>query len=323
MPQPPLHRTAGAARVPRARPVGRRQQQWDAAVAAFLAEGRRRNLTVATLEHYRTYLCGARARQFVRDHEIRTVDQITPDVLRAFEGSLFAAGLSAGSVRLYHKVLLNFANFCRREGWDIAEGVLGLRGPRTAQREPETFTPEEEQVLLEAARCERDRFLIEFMLATGVRRGELVGITVDDLVESADGWVLRIRQGKGRKDRIVPLETARNRFVQRLRGYLRDVRPTDTEERALFLTTRRAGADYAPLSADAVKTVFRRLRLATGIAHAHAHTTRHTFATRALQGGVNPLVLRRVMGHTKLDMVDRYIHYQSSDLLRAWKARPD
>jgi site-specific recombinase XerD len=323
MPQPPLHRTAGAARVPRPRPVGRRQQQWDAAVAAFLAEGRRRNLTVATLEHYRTYLCGARARQFVSDHEIRTVDQITPDVLRAFEGSLFAAGLSAGSVRLYHKVLLNFANFCRRQGWDIADGVLGLRGPRTAQREPETFTAEEERQLLEAAHCERDRFLIEFMLATGVRRGELVGITVDDLIESADGWVLRVRQGKGRKDRIVPLETARNRFVQRLRGYLRDIRPADTEERALFLTTRRDGADYAPLSADAVKSVFRRLRLATGIAHAHAHTTRHTFATRALQGGVNPLVLRRVMGHSKLDMVDRYIHYQSSDLLRAWKARPD
>jgi integrase/recombinase XerD len=323
MPQPPLHRSAGAARVPRPRPVSRRQQQWDAAVAAFLAEGRRRNLTPATLEHYRTYLCGARARQFVRDQAIATVDQITPAALRAFEGELFAAGLSAGSVRLYHKVLLNFANFCRREGWDIADGVLGMRGPRTAQREPDTFTAEEEQQLLEAAHCERDRFLVEFMLATGVRRAELVAVTLDDLIESADGWVLRVRQGKGRKDRIVPLETSRNRFVQRLRRYLRDVRPTDTEQRALFLTSRREGAEYAPLSAEAVKTVFRRLRLATGIAHAHAHTTRHTFATRALQAGVNPLVLRRVMGHTKLDMVDRYIHYQSSDLLKAWKARPE
>jgi hypothetical protein len=100
MPQPPLHRTAGTARVPRQRPHSRRQQQWDAAVAAFLAEGRRRNLTPATLEDYLTYLCGARARQFVRDHEITTVDQITPPVLRSFEGDLFAAGLSAGSVRL-------------------------------------------------------------------------------------------------------------------------------------------------------------------------------------------------------------------------------
>lgn len=186
MPQPPLHRTAGAARVPRPRPVSRRQQQWDAAVAAFLAEGRRRNLTVATLEHYRTYLCGARARQFVRDQQITTVDQITPDALRAFEGDLFAAGLSAGSVRLYHKVLLNFANFCRREGWDIADGVLGMRGPRTAQREPDTFTAEEEQRLLEAAHCERDRFLVEFLLATGVRWAELVAITLDDLIESAE-----------------------------------------------------------------------------------------------------------------------------------------
>jgi RadC-like JAB domain len=57
---------------------------------------------------------------------------------------------------IYHKVLLSFVNFCRREGWDISDGVLGLRGPRTAQREPEIFTAEEERRLLEAAQCERD-----------------------------------------------------------------------------------------------------------------------------------------------------------------------
>jgi integrase len=100
-------------------------------------------------------------------------------------------------------------------------------------------------------------------------------------------------------------------------------RAARTGSHALFLTLRKDGGDYVPLRAEAVKTIFRRLRLATGIAHAHAHTSRHTFATRALQAGVNTLVLRRVMGKLDIDMVDRYIHYQSSDLLKAWKARPE
>ena len=321
MPQPPLSRKAGR---PAARSsVPRAQRQWNAAVEAFLAEARRRNLTPATLEHYRTYLCGMRARGFVRDYRITTVDQITPEVLRAFEGELFAVGLSAGSVRLYHKVLLNFANFCRREGWTIDERVLELPGPRTPQREPETFSEEEETVLLSTVRNERDRFLIAFMLVTGVRLRELTSVTLDDLLETPDGMILRIRQGKGRKDRLIPLETGRNQFGQRVQHYLKHVRPRQTVERALFLTLRKDGSDYPPLTAQGVKILFQRLRAASGIAHCHAHTCRHTFATRALRAGVNPLMLKRVMGHTRLDMVDRYVHYQTSDVVNAWRARSD
>lgn len=121
----------------------------------------------------------------------------------------------------------------------------------------------------------------------------------------------------------MPLETQRNRFAQRLREYTKTIRPDDTEERALFLTSRKIDGDYRPLSANGVQTLFDRLRKGNGIPHCHAHTTRHTFATRALQAGITPLVLRRVLGHSSVAMTDRYVHYQSSDLARAWKARSD
>ncbi len=320
MPQPPHQRRTQPIRRPA---PGRWRPNWDAAVDAFLAEARRKNLTPATIEHYRTYLCGVRARQFVRDHKITGVEQVTPEVLRAFEEELFRIGLSAGSVRLYHKVLLNFVGFCRREGWCDGSEVIALKGPKLPRKEPEVFTVDEERRLLDAARSERDRFLIEFLIATGVRLRELVSITLDDLIDAPDGRVLRVRQGKGRKDRIVPLETERNRFVKRLREYIDTIRPRDTDERALFLSTRRVNGVYPPLSANGVQTLFDRLRKGTGISHAHVHTARHTFATRALRAGITPLVLRRVLGHTSVAMTDRYVHYQSSDLVKAWKARSD
>lgn len=164
MPQPPHQRR----NLPvRRSPARRVRPSWDSAVDAFLTEARRKNLTPATLEHYRSYLCGMRARQFVRDYGITRVEQVTPEVLRSFEEELFKTGLSAGSVRLYHKVFLNFVGFCRREGWCSGTDVLALKGPRLARREPEVFTVDEERRLLEVARSERDRFLIEFMIATG------------------------------------------------------------------------------------------------------------------------------------------------------------
>jgi integrase/recombinase XerD len=66
----------------------------------------------------------------------------------------------------------------------------------------------------------------------------------------------------------------------------------------------------------------KRLTEATGI-HAHPHKFRHTFATRALRAGVDSLVLQRALGHTTLAMVNRYMHYQLTDMLDAWRARRD
>jgi len=56
-------------------------------------------------------------------------------------------------------------------------------------------------------RNERDRMLIEFMIRTGLRRSEVLNVRVDDIVDGNDGAYVRVRQGKGRKDRIVPLDT--------------------------------------------------------------------------------------------------------------------
>ena len=316
---------------------------WDTAVSAFLAECRRRNLSLATIETYRYALAGGRARRFVEERRITTVSDLDAACLRDLELSVLEDGRSAGTAHIFHRVWRTFARFCQGEGWLGDPAILSLTGPELPQRDPETFTGDEERRLLAAAErprgwrgsratalgrdtaaraAARDRFLLEFLLATGVRLRELCALTVDDVLDTPQGPLLRVRQGKGRKDRGIPLDTGKRRFSRRLRVYLRDVRPTDTECRALFLQSRRAGRDYAPLAPHGVYQILRRLGEETGI-HCHPHKFRHTFATRALAAGVDSLMLQRALGHTKLDMVNRYAHATSGDLIEAWRRRED
>jgi integrase/recombinase XerD len=196
---------------------------WDAAVEAFLAECRRRNLSPATLEAYRYNLVGGRARRFVEERGITSVADLDADCLRALELSILDAGRSASTAHIFHRVWKTFARFCHDEGWLGEPDILHLAGPELPQREPETFTEDEERRLLAAARTPRDRFLVELLMATGVRLRELCALTVDDIIETPNGPLLRVRQGKGRKDRGIPLDTGKRRVSRRLQAYIRDV----------------------------------------------------------------------------------------------------
>ena len=308
--------------VPSPRPTA--GTSWDEAVRAFLHDARARNCSPATLTGYTGYLTGPRMRQFVRDYGVVSVSDVTIDKLRSFQAELLDIGLSAGTVGTYHRVLRNFLGFCDREGYGTQAGSLAAPAPQEPVLEPEVFSEAEERALLGACRSERDKLLVEFMLRTGLRRTELIHVRVDDIVDGSEGAYVRVRQGKGRKDRIVPLDTRRENFSRKLVRYIRTSRPKDTHNPHLWLSSRRNArtGDYEPLSADGLMSLLQRLGSATGV-HVHPHKFRHTFATRALAAGVDSLALQRALGHTTLAMVNRYVHFQSGDLLRAWQGRSD
>lgn len=295
---------------------------WDEAVEDFLREKRRANLSQATIDLYAMCLRGPRIVVWRRQLGITATSDLTADVVRGLELDL-ARDLSPATVRIYHRTLKTFARWCDEEGYDLGARVLKLRAPRVPDKEPDTFTHDEERRLLTAVRHPRDRFLLKFMLHTGLRRAEVCAVTTDDVMHGPEGSWLRVRQGKGRKDRVVPLDTPEFRLSRKLAAYIRDVRPRDTRGRELFLSLRRdARGDYTPLTDESLKTILRRLGDETGI-RVHAHKFRHTFAARALAAGVDVLALQRVMGHTTLAMTARYAHYSPTSLIDAWAARRD
>jgi integrase/recombinase XerD len=270
-------------------------------------------------------LLGKRTTQFRDDCRVETPAHLTAEKIKSFELELIDAGLKPTSVTAFHRVLLTFVRFCRQEGLGADDAVLDVKGPRQALVEPEAFSQDEEGRLIAAARNERDKVLVEFMLRTGLRLSEVVRVTVDDIVESPDGAYVRVRQGKGKKDRIVPLDTGGTKLSRKLRRYIAHSRQDDSANRALFLTRRRTrgiGGDYAPLTPHGVQVLLRRIGDDAGV-HANPHKFRHTFATRALSAGVDVMALQRALGHTTLAMVSRYVHYQKDDLLEAWRRRRD
>jgi len=318
MPQPAIR----PQRRPAPRPSAKRGMTWDEAVDHFLSSKRASNLSPSTLENYEWHLRGSRARIFLTDHKVLSPHQLDAQTLEALQAELIAAGTSPALAHAFHRVWKNFAGFCIQRGYGVNPDVLYVKGPKQPQREPETFSLEEERRMLAAARSPRDRLLIELLIRTGLRLEEVCNLELSDVVDGPEGAYLRVRQGKGSKDRIVPMDTGRVRLSQKLRQYVRNDRPADGHSEALFLTRRARGGYAEPLSRRAVQLVMRRLSTETGI-HIHPHKFRHTFATRALAAGVDVMALQRVLGHTTLAMVSRYVHYQKDDLLEAWRRRKD
>lgn len=297
---------------------------WRQAVEAFLRDARSRDCSPATIDNYRTYLLGRRAEQFLSDHKIRAVADVTPDKLRGFRAELLEAGLSVGTAATFHRIIRNFLGFCRREGWGVGTETLEVGPPRQEAVMPETFTEAEEQRILEAARTGRDRFLIEFMLRTGLRLSEVAAVTLDHIVSDTKGTYLSVPRESEGTDRIIPLDTGTYRFARQLRSYVGSDRPAHAKDRHVFLTTRRnpATGEYGPLKKQGIKMLLRRIGQETGI-HVYAHRFRNTFATRALAAGIDSLVLQRALGHSSLAMVNRYARSQSRDPIDAWRARTD
>ena len=275
MPQAPVQRRKPRPSAPASSIHSPDGPTWETAVSAFIADCKRRNLAPATVDTYASLLTNDRTRQFCRDHGVRTSTDLTADRLKLYESELLDAGLSSRTVIGYHRVFKTFAAFCMKEGYVADEKVLQVEAPKTEQYEPEVFTEDEERRLLAAAENERDRLIVEFMLATGLRLREVENVTVDDIVESPAGAYVRVRQGKGRKDRIVPLDTAKNKLSRRLLRYAETSRRRGSPDRALFLSTR--GGLYgtgSKLTARGIQLMLYRLGQKTGV-HVHPHKFRH------------------------------------------------
>ena len=296
---------------------------WEEAVEAFLAAKQSENLSPSTLGNYRQHLISPRADTFRQDHGIESPVDLTANHLQLFQRELLAAGVSPALTHAYHRVWKNFFRYCLDRGYASDEDVLRVRAPKLPKVEPEAFTLAEEARLLAAARPGRDRLLVEFMLRTGLRLSEVVNVRLADIIDGPEGAYVRVRQGKGAKDRVVPLDSPNHKLSGEIRAYIRNGRSEGETDR-LFLSSRRAdgGGGYPALTARGLQIYLYRLGRQTGI-HVHPHKFRHTFATRALSAGVDVMALQRVLGHTTLAMVSRYVHYQRDDLLLAWKKRRD
>jgi len=154
----------------------------------------------------------------------------------------------------------------------------------------------------------RDRTMLELFYSTGIRRGELAALEITDL--NQERQTLQIRQGKGQKDRVVPVG---ERALHWLERYLDQVRPKlllSLHEKALFLTSYGEAFNPDVLS----RKVSKYIKTAEIGRKGSCHLLRHSCATHMLEGGADIRFIQQLLGHEKLETTSVYTHVSIEQL---------
>eukprot|EP01042_Synura_sphagnicola_P001840 gene1840-2163_t len=146
----------------------------------------------------------------------------------------------------------------------------------------------------------RDRAVMEVLYSTGLRRMEITQLIASDI--DHERGVILVRQGKGRKDRLIPIGERALHWVDR---YAEEVRPEfawNNQECALFIGAYGEALSMSYLST----TVSRYVKKAEIGKHGGCHLFRHTMATQMLEGGADIRYIQAMLGHADLTTTQIY-----------------
>jgi integrase/recombinase XerD len=259
----------------------------------MLEELQRRNYSDRTAK---TYI------RIVRDFAAffhRPPDKLGPEHIRQYQAYLFQSKkLSTASVSQYVSALrFLYVKTLRRHF--LTEHIPF---PKSSRRLPIVLSPEEVTRLIDAALNLYHRTLLMTLYSTAVRRSELCRLQVTDI--DSQRMMIRIHQGKGRRDRDVPLSP---KLLETLRLYWRWRKP-----KTYLFPGKRADA---PISANTVWLVCRQAAQQAGISkRLSPHSLRHSCATHLLDAGADLRTIQVLLGHSRLEHTLIYLHLSHKHL---------
>jgi integrase/recombinase XerD len=231
-------------------------------------------------------------------HGGKSADQISEVKVREFLGGLAQRGLSPSTVNQAISGVRFFYQQVVPRKWDFE-----LEYQRAPQRLPVTLSREEVSRLLEAARRLRDRAAMEIGYSGGLRLGEVLHLELTDI--DSQQMLIRIKQGKGRKDRNVMLSRV---LLETLRRYWKECKPRQ------WLFPGQGG--HQPLHETVIQRAFAEAKARARIdKDVTFHSLRHSFATHLMESGVAPRTIQALLGHRSLSTTERYTHV-AGDYLR-------
>lgn len=230
----------------------------------------------------------ARVLAFIADVDARRTSKGEPWAPRTRHGVLAAA-----------RRLLRWAHLA---GHLLEDLGVWFKLPRTTVLPRFLSEADAARLIEQGPRQVRDRAILEVLYGTGIRKSELLRLDLTDVALSEQ--TLLVRQGKGRKDRLVPFSDVVSEAV---RAYLRQ-RPRVPGR--LFLT--RQGR---PLTDGALKALIQRARLRAGLrCFASPHRLRHSYATHLLRRGASLAHIKALLGHASIVSTQVYTAVDVSDL---------
>ena len=282
----------------------------DAHLAQFLEWSRAVGYSPATVRIRETTLGWFLA--WCEERSLRAPHELTRAVIERYQQHLYHQRKSDGKPLTYGSqvnrlnALRAFCKWLLRENLVLCDPAAALVLARPPRRLPQVPTIAQVETMLNAADVTtdagmRDRALMEVFYSSGLRRAELLRLKRHEA--DLTTRVLWVRQGKGNKDRVVPIGARACAWVEK---YLNDVRPRyvqGADPETLFLQDVNRGFTEEALTARVSRYV-----RAAGIVTGACHLLRHAMATHMLENGADIRYIQAILGHSELSTTEIYTH---------------
>lgn len=295
------------------------------------AEGLRKR----TLDDYRCHLRYLGTWLNQAHPEITTIQDVSSTVLHEYvyylshdkpryDGHPFKSdrekerkGLAPGAVNVRLSTLKALFRWLHAEEIIATNPARNLKKQRVDEDQIGAFTDEQVELLLSQPDLQsysgfRDYVMMRLMLETGMRAGEVMSLTLSDIDFKSRLITLTGDRNKNRRIRVIPFSTEMGRLLNELAAESRAHFPT---EEHVFL------ANYGePIAQQTINHRIKEYGVQAGIAgqvRCSPHTFRHTFAKNFLMAGADIIALQRILGHSSMEMVRKYVQHRPEDLREA------
>lgn len=206
-------------------------------------------------------------------------------------------------------VLRSFNNYCCKQELCEKNYAELLEPVKIIQKERDFITEEELQILISKIHQPVIRTVIQTMFYTGGRITEMKNLKLKDV--DLENSVLHIIEGKGRKDRDVPISRTLHEI---LTNYLENIRDHDDIETDFFFAIPKSGS----ISGNYVNRLLKEAVIELSWEkHITAHVLRHSFGTNLLEKGASLVSIQKLLGHANLTVTSRYLHQDKDKLTEA------
>jgi integrase/recombinase XerC len=241
--------------------------------------------------------------------------QIESDHIRIWMSRLMEQGLKARSVNRKLSAVKSFFRYLKKKGVIVQNPAEAITGPKANKKLPAFVNDPELAKVIDSPmesdgfRGHRDRFLIELLYLTGMRRAELIALKDTDIDFGA--CTLRVT-GKRNKQRIIPFS---NTTKEKLKEYIA-ARDAGIENKSPFLFVKEDGEPLYPKLVYNV--IHNHLGSIPTLAKKSPHVLRHSFATEMLNIGAEINAVKELLGHSSLASTEVYTHVTFEELKKAY-----
>lgn len=274
-----------------------------------------RGLANNTLESYRRDL--THFMKFLKQNNSLDMNQTRRATIISFLAELQRKGKATSTISRNLASIRAFFGFLLRDGLIDGDPTLNLESPKMEKRLPKVLSIEQVEALLmspDVSRVSglRDKAMLELLYATGIRVSELVSLNVDD-VNLNMGFVKCM--GKGNKERIIPLGSLAEKYVNQYLDRARNKLLRDRKEPALFLNHHGRRLSRQGFW----KIIKKYAQLASIEKEITPHTLRHSFATHLLENGADLRSVQEMLGHADISTTQIYTHITKTRLKEVYE----